>query len=210
MKKTNLLLFVILLINAVILWKVWCGSSSCTKSEKCSYNVECTKGDHSECKHSTKKECCSSGNKKECSHGAKSECTHGSAHYGHGGHGDHGYVCHIGDSNCTAADCMIYMMMHMPEDHKAETVTWLKDELGLSDDQIATITTAVSELSTKREAVHADMKLAMTAQNDVIKAMLNEEQMKKVEEMMTSHHGHSKVCKHHAKKSEDTPTEDAN
>lgn len=204
MKKTNILLILILIINAVILWKVWCCASHCTEYGKCNANTECTAG--AGCSDDAEHNCCTADGKctRDAEHGC---CAHKSCHkgeqkcsHGHEGckHGDkkcsHEHKC---DSTCQAGHCMTSMMLHMPEDHKAETQAWMKDSLGLSDEQIATITEGVAGISEKMEATHADLKAAVDANNETIKGMLNDEQMKMVEAMMMEHckASHASCCK---------------
>jgi hypothetical protein len=190
MKKTNVLLVLILLINAVILWQVMC--PSCSGQSKCDAQTECS-ADDAKCDHADKKECCKAN--KECKHGDNASCKHVDNKVC--SHGGNEFVCYKGDSTCKPIDCVVMMMLHMPEDHKAETMTWMKDELGLTDEQIATMGAAMAELNSKMETVHSDMETAVDAQNESFKGMLSEEQITKVEEMISKHHGSIATCEHH-------------
>jgi len=189
MKKTNVLLVLILLINAVILWQVMC--PSCGGQSKCSAQTECS-ADGDKCDHSDKKECCKAN--KECKHGDHTSCKHGES-CTHGKKCDHAATC---DSTCLANQSMTKMMLHMPAEHTDETIAWMTDSLGLSTEQVESITATVSIALSHMETAHEDLKSEVLASDNMIKEMLNEDQMAKVNAMMRKHCIASKeTCSYH-------------
>ncbi len=79
----------------------------------------------------------------------------------------------------------------------AETKTWMKDSLGLTDEQMTQIHESVTALSAEWETSNSKLKASMASNDETIKGMLSAEQLKMVENMMAMHchSGNSGCCK---------------
>ena len=200
MKKTNILLVLILLINAAILWSVCCCKSSCNDKAACTSNVECSYADGStgdstctksaaSCKKN-KKGCCKKGNDAKACAGSgcckKGKCT--KAYAGSGS-------CKKGSSSCAHGK---RKGKGERADHDAHKMKWMKEELGLSDEQMEQVKANMAEGKEKMEAMKARMKAWKDSQHEALMATLTDEQKKMMEEKMAEH-GHKEY---------DTETED--
>lgn len=160
MKKTNVVLVLILIINALILWKVWCSGCSktqdaCTKTEQCESKQKC--------KHGTDKKCCEKDNK--CKHKDEHTCKkEGKCKHSHGYHSHH-------EGN-----------------HGEEKTKWLKEELGFTDEQIAEFQASHEEAGAKMKDLKDQIKVIMDEQHETFKSIATEDQLKKMEELMGSSH----------------------
>ena len=80
---------------------------------------------------------------------------------------------------------------------------WMKEELGLSDEQMEQVKANMAEGKEKMEAMRARMKAWKDSQHEALMATLTDEQKKMMEEKMAEH-GH----KHYDTETEDDVTEE--
>ena len=172
MKKTNLLLILILLLNAVILWNVCCSNSGCTDNAECKSNTECSSEKSCTAKDSicTETTCCK-GDKNKCCKDEKGECCK---------YGEPISAC----CNSKKGKCSEKCEKSEGKKHEKMKLQWMKEELGLTDEQMKT-------LKADKEATKAKVMALKAAHEAVMMDMLNDEQKQLMREMKVDHHNHN-------------------